>query len=222
MNFASFPADIQREVFFYLKDYEIVKIYNNFKSFSTINNNPNDIFWKRKTLQLLCLPEDASFEYIFERLYYKNLIGEWTIDTIDNLLKDKNFLSRHMTMKDMRGMTMMSFVFGNHPVKDNESRVEKILSNLKDVNLGRYLFGVMYYHSTDILKMFIDNGADVNYVDTGLTALTGAVCYNQLGAIKILLENGANIHQKDGLGYTALSLAKEKGFTHIVELLQSY
>jgi ankyrin repeat protein len=60
----------------------------------------------------------------------------------------------------------------------------------------------------DMLKLLIDNGADVNAKDKdGRTALLTAATWNYINIAKMLIDNGANINAKDKDGKTALMLA---------------
>lgn len=82
--------------------------------------------------------------------------------------------------------------------------------------------------------MLIENGADVNAVDSrGFSSLHWAV-YDPMQnvtseeIVKILIENGANINKKTNSGDTPRDLAEQKGnsvtnqFTKIIQIIEIY
>ena len=92
---------------------------------------------------------------------------------------------------------------------------------------------------SDIVKILLDSRANVNAEDDGYaTALILAVKNGHTNVVKILLDAGANtnipktvyldyseekiINKQKDPNYNVLMLAKEKGYTEIVELLKSY
>ena len=74
----------------------------------------------------------------------------------------------------------------------------------------------------DVVKKFIEYGADINETTNGLTPLMYAARYNQVEIIKLLLEKGANLKVKDERGFTALNHAENSKATEAVELLKNY
>ncbi|MGK4568558.1 ankyrin repeat domain-containing protein [Flavobacterium sp. 3HN19-14] len=60
----------------------------------------------------------------------------------------------------------------------------------------------------EIVKKFIEYGADVNENSNGMTPLMYAARYNHVEIMKYLIENGADVKQKDGKGNTALKYAE--------------
>ena len=74
----------------------------------------------------------------------------------------------------------------------------------------------------DLVKKFIEYGADINETTNGLTPLMYAARYNQVEIIKLLLEKGANLKVKDERGFTALNHAENSKATEAVELLKNY
>jgi len=60
----------------------------------------------------------------------------------------------------------------------------------------------------DVVKKFIEYGADVNEKSNGLTPLMVAARYNKVEIIKILLAHGADASLKDDKGFTALKYAE--------------
>jgi ankyrin repeat protein len=77
--------------------------------------------------------------------------------------------------------------------------------------------------SLEIMKALLAAGADVNAKDStfGSTALVRAAQsdYAETERVKLLLDRGADLSIHDFKGDTALSVAKQKGATRVVELL---
>jgi ankyrin repeat protein len=72
----------------------------------------------------------------------------------------------------------------------------------------------------DIVKKFVEYGADVNEKSNGMTPLMLAARYNKVEIIKFLLANGANVDTKDEKGYTALKYAELSSATDAIALLK--
>ncbi|WP_306354096.1 ankyrin repeat domain-containing protein [Flavobacterium sp. '19STA2R22 D10 B1'] len=61
----------------------------------------------------------------------------------------------------------------------------------------------------EVVKKFVEYGADVNEKSNGLTPLMIAVRYNNVEMIKYLIDKGANVKAKDDKGLTALRHAEK-------------
>lgn len=72
----------------------------------------------------------------------------------------------------------------------------------------------------DVVKKFIEYGADVNETARGITPLMYAAHYNQTEIVALLLKKGARLDARDERGKTALDYAKEANSTEVVELLE--
>ncbi len=74
----------------------------------------------------------------------------------------------------------------------------------------------------EVVKKFIEYGADINETTNGLTPLMYAARYNQVEIIKLLLDKGANAKAKDERGLTALNHAENSKAAEAVELLKNH
>jgi len=107
-------------------------------------------------------------------------------------------------------------------VKDFIRKKPKIV-NFRD-NFGwTPLHEAVYGEHTDIAKLLIDYGADVNtkYKD-GTTPLHLAALRGQTDAIKLLIDHDADVNAMANGGFTSLSLATEQGYTETANLLRKH
>jgi len=88
-------------------------------------------------------------------------------------------------------------------------------------------FNVFPIHSaaagnyTDIAKLLIDNGANINVrQQAGSTPLHSAAQNGNLDLLILLLENGADVNARMEGGKLPADLAREKGFKEIAEILE--
>ena len=72
---------------------------------------------------------------------------------------------------------------------------------------------------TALVKKLLDEGADINAKDDGLTLLMKAATEGYLKTAKLLIDKKADIDVKTNEGNTALMAASMAGYTKIVELL---
>ena len=73
---------------------------------------------------------------------------------------------------------------------------------------------------TEVVKLLIDNGADLNHKSNGgVTALRTAAREGRTEVVKLLIDNGADMNIKDVDGWTALMHASIYGHTEVVKLL---
>ncbi|KAI0902937.1 ankyrin repeat-containing domain protein [Ustulina deusta] len=70
----------------------------------------------------------------------------------------------------------------------------------------------------DVVKILLENRADVNKVTERGTALSAAACNGHLDIVKILLQNGATIHRGADRGIVLLA-AVENGDLDIIDKL---
>lgn len=72
----------------------------------------------------------------------------------------------------------------------------------------------------ELVKKFVEYGADVNEKSNGMTPLMVAARFNNVEIIKFLIANGANIKEKDEKGFTALKYAELSKATEAAALLK--
>jgi ankyrin repeat protein len=76
---------------------------------------------------------------------------------------------------------------------------------------------------TDIVKLLLNRGADVNLVGRyGNTPLTLAARDGHAEILQLLLDRGANVHHVNKMGDTALSSVKRINRTDLVNLIQTH
>ncbi len=106
---------------------------------------------------------------------------------------------------------------------------EPILESQYPVVLTTYIQKYYSDFALDVLELLIQYGADLKLVESnpdsknlGYTLIHYAVLNGCKNIVEFLLDNGLNPRQADAKGITAYQLAKEKGYTAIVELLDDY
>jgi len=90
--------------------------------------------------------------------------------------------------------------------------------NLKDESFSPLAFSTRH-NKTEIFNFLIKNGADVNLVCRGNTALMEAAKFNTPVLAKQLLKKGADQNTKDANGLTAKDYAVKYQRTEILKLL---
>lgn len=109
--------------------------------------------------------------------------------------------------------------------------VKLLLDKGADVDASDYEAGVTALMmaagdgNLEMAKLLLDKGAAVNATAIGdETPLIDAVSKGHLEMAKLLLDRGADVNHKphDSDSQTALNIAKEKGYTHIVEILKAH
>lgn len=91
-----------------------------------------------------------------------------------------------------------------------------------DKGLTPLLLACMRGHA-DAVEALIEVGSNVNATDMNeATALHGAAFYDYLEIAKLLLVAGADPYAPDKQGNTPLSLARDKGFNDVYNLLESF
>ncbi|MCD0472660.1 ankyrin repeat domain-containing protein [Flavobacterium sp. JAS] len=72
----------------------------------------------------------------------------------------------------------------------------------------------------EIVKKFIEYGADVNQISEDMTPLMIAARYNKVEILKVLLASGARPNEKNDKGYTALKYAEVSKATEAFNILK--
>lgn len=72
----------------------------------------------------------------------------------------------------------------------------------------------------EIVKKFIEYGADVNQISEDMSPLMVAARYNKIEIMKLLLASGARPNEKNEKGYTALKYAQLSNATEAIALLK--
>ncbi len=105
-------------------------------------------------------------------------------------------------------------------------RVRSLLQTGTDPNLVYHTNTALTYAArdgfTDIARVLIDAGADVNWIDgEGVTPLILSSFKNHIELVRLLLDHGANTDIKDQWDRTALDYALRRGEADpIAQLLQ--
>jgi ankyrin repeat protein len=98
--------------------------------------------------------------------------------------------------------------------KDLELIKEIIYLNVDKNILNKYLIKYKYYKNYELVKLLLENGADVHVEND--CSLRWASCCGHDKVVKILLENGADVHADDD---KALRLASYYGHDKVIKLL---
>ncbi len=72
----------------------------------------------------------------------------------------------------------------------------------------------------ELVKKFVEYGADVNERSNGMTPLMVAARFNNVEIIKFLIAKGANVKEKDDKGFTALKYAELSKATEATAILK--
>lgn len=72
----------------------------------------------------------------------------------------------------------------------------------------------------EIVKKFVEYGADVNEKSNGMTPLMIAARYNNVEILQYLISKGANISTKSESGFTALKYAEISNATDAAAILK--
>ena len=85
------------------------------------------------------------------------------------------------------------------------------------------LTGAVANNHTEIAKLLVKRGAQVNYrYEGGFSPLMGAIETGNLELVNFLLANGADPNAKTGEGKTPLTFAKEKNHVDVIEALSRH
>src|SRR4030066_185376 len=126
---------------------------------------------------------------------------------------------------EQKGITYSRATFMNEVTLGNKETIELFIKagigiNTKDDNGNSALFYALAAGDIEIVKLLLEEGADIKDVGNGTPALVFASLTGDKGDIekvKLLLEKGADVNVKSPGGVTALMCAS--GNTEIVKLL---
>ena len=112
----------------------------------------------------------------------------------------------------------------------NEMQLKELLSKGTDIETRDYNFNgetALMYASTeghlDLLKILLDNQADINAEDYSKSTPLHLASFNgHLSIVENLVEEGADINSQDKWGNTPLDLAKQYCELDIANYLQSH
>src|SRR5699024_279691 len=83
--------------------------------------------------------------------------------------------------------------------------------NARDIRGRTALAFAARYGHTGIVRLLLDNGANVNATNVNQTALSYAAEYGHDAIVKLLLDKGADIDATEAFGWTALLHATDNG-----------
>lgn len=101
-------------------------------------------------------------------------------------------------------------------IKTQLNKSPSILINSKNSNYQTALMVASEKGNTNVAKLLLDNGADVNIVDPKLlTALHYATQARHVKIVQLLLMHGANVDAKSKIYLTPLMLASGANFSQL-------
>jgi hypothetical protein len=77
---------------------------------------------------------------------------------------------------------------------------------------------------TEVVKLLLDNDAFIDVMDSvlGASPLIIAVAKGHADVVEVLAKRGADVNLTDIAGFSALQLAKKRGYTEIISILRSH
>lgn len=139
-----------------------------------------------------------------------DIISKFLIDVIENLNEKSNCFYRYPL---------------THAVNYQKiDIIDLLLKNNANPNIGCVLHEACKNQNLKIVKLLVENGADVNLIDNnGQTALFNAINAKNANKeiIRYLIGNGADIHKEDNNGISPLSFA-ESSKVSLVKILKEH
>jgi ankyrin repeat protein len=109
--------------------------------------------------------------------------------------------------------------------KDALTAIKMLLAAGVDPNIGATYFGTPLVLAssksdcTEIVRILLDGGAQVNESETGFTPLHAAAFAGNLETVKLLVSRGANVNARNSAKQTPLALAKKRTSEEIQKYL---
>lgn len=100
------------------------------------------------------------------------------------------------------------------------SDVKATSTTITSTYIGTPLCMAISKGDVEIVRKFIEYGADVDETSNGMTPLMYAARYNNVEIMKLLLSNGAEKSKKDEKGNTALKYAEMSNATEAIAFLK--
>ncbi|MCD4783719.1 MAG: ankyrin repeat domain-containing protein [Candidatus Eremiobacteraeota bacterium] len=88
-------------------------------------------------------------------------------------------------------------IYGNTEVASHLVNLEPKLVHAKDKDGWTPLYVAISWGEIEMVKLLIDNGADVNAKNKGITPLHGAAIGGKTDSVMLLIDNGADVNAKD-------------------------
>ncbi|MBF6609474.1 MAG: ankyrin repeat domain-containing protein [Flavobacterium sp.] len=112
------------------------------------------------------------------------------------------------------GLALITF---SGAVNASNQSIQKLISS--NISSATPLCVAISKGDVEVVRKFVEYGADVNQKSNGLTPLMLAARYNNIEIIKILLDGGADASVKNDRGLTALKLAELSNASEAVTVL---
>ena len=120
-------------------------------------------------------------------------------------------------MKKSLILGLVLITFSGEVNASNQSIQNQLISS--NISSATPLCVAISKGDVEVVRKFVEYGADVNQKSNGLTPLMLAARYNNIEIIKILLDGGADASVKNDRGLTALKLAELSNASEAVALL---
>ena len=143
------------------------------------------------------------------------------IDIVSDYLEQKDLVNTYSN----DGFTPLALAaFFNQTTIAKQLLMEGADPNLAATNPAKVnaLHAAVAKENEELCRLFIENGVDVNAVQTqNVTALHSAAHRGNLTLVKLLVENGAKIDMVMDNGDTALSIAERDGHQIIIDYFKN-
>ncbi|WP_276381016.1 ankyrin repeat domain-containing protein [Flavobacterium sp. H4147] len=111
--------------------------------------------------------------------------------------------------------------FANVSIASNSTAVKNQVAVSAAYDEGTPLVVAVSKGDIEVVKKFIEYGANVNERSDDMSPLMTAARYNKVEIIKVLLAAGARPNDKNEKGYTALKYAQLSNATEAIAILKN-